>query len=349
MPISPNVLGECKILARDEDKRSLIVIADSLRQQLPLIHYFPGEAHRYTLGAMHILLTGASGFLGGVCAELLAQQKDVRVSTLRSGSAARPCPITLPGFDAPSSLSPDELGSILKDVEITHIIHVGALSSPEVCEREPERARAANVAFTEMLSRFAASNGIHLTTVSTDLVFDGKKAPSDGFSETEPPAPRSVYAQTKVAAEQATLVTSSHAVVRLALIYGHSPSESKGVLGWMERAFAECSPVALFEDEFRTPIHVRDAATAVIEISRRELQGIWHCGGPERISRVTFGHNVAAAFGFDASLIHPSTRASHTALPARPEDVSLCSDKLWSEMRRKPLSVEEALLRYDTR
>lgn len=161
------------------------------------------------------------------------------------------------------------------------------------------------------------------------------------------PCPRSVYSSSKLAAEKATLSDSSHAVVRVALLYGESPSQSKGFLGWMKRTFAEEKSLPLFEDEFRTPIHVLDAARAAFQIARSKARGIWHCGGPERLSRVQFGITVARAYGFDEMLILPTTRLSHTSLPPRPEDVSLKSQALWREIQFTPKPVEEALREYE--
>jgi dTDP-4-dehydrorhamnose reductase len=299
---------------------------------------------------MHVLLTGASGFFGSVCVELLAQQQDLHLYILRSGERSAELLVNkekAPTFVAPSSLSADDLATTLGHAPISHILHVGALASPEACEQEPQRAHTANVVFTEMLSNYANTVGAHLTTISTDLVFDGGRAPSHGFCEEDLPCPHSVYSNSKLAAEMATLCNSSHAVVRVALLYGEAPSQSKGFLGWMKRTFAEEKSLPLFEDEFRTPIHVLDAARAAFQIARSKARGIWHCGGPERLSRVQFGITVARAYGFDERLILPTTRLSHTSLPPRPEDVSLKSQALWREIQFTPKPVEEALREYE--
>ena len=292
---------------------------------------------------MHILVTGGAGFLGGACRDLLAQQTESEVSLLRSGRGPSISGSFHTCIEAPSLLNADELTQQIGARRITHIIHIGALSSPEACERHPESAHISNVRFTEMLADYAARVGAHLTTISTDLVFDGTKAPHDGLSEEHTPRPLSVYSQTKLSAEKVTLRSPLNTVVRVALLYGHSSSQSLGVLGWMERAFTEGTPLTLFSDEYRTPIHVMDAASAILDLSKRSLPGIWHCGGPARVSRVEFGTLVAKALGYDPSLIRPTSRLTISTGPARPEDVSLNSERLWTTLGWRPRGVAEAL------
>ena len=246
-------------------------------------------------------------------------------------------------IEAPSSLSTEDLAHALRSLTITHIIHVGALSSPEICEHEPERAYHSNVRFTEMLAEYSARVGAHLTTVSTDLVFDGAQAPENGLTERNEPSAISVYSRSKLSAEKATLRVTSNAVIRLSLLYGHTSSQSLGVLGWMEKAFKEGAPLTLFSDEYRTPVHVTDAAHAILALSERSLSGIWHCGGPARLSRVEFGTLIAKALTYDPSLIRSTSRLTITAPPARPEDVSLNSEKLWNTLGWAPRGVMEAL------
>lgn len=292
---------------------------------------------------MRVLVTGGSGFLGGACQDILAQRKDVRVFLLRSGHRTDYSNGAMTSVLAPSSLTADDLALHLEPLAITHILHLGALSSTERCERDPDEARRSNVTFTQMVANYAARVGAHLTTVSTDLVFDGARAAAGGFTEDDTAHPISVYGRSKLAAERATLQTPSNSIVRLALLFGCSPSPSKGVLGWMEKAFREGTPLSLFADEYRTPVHVVDAARALLAITEHRLSGLWHCGGPERLSRTEFGELVAKGLGYDTSLIHPVSRISTPSLPVRPEDVSLNSERLWSTLGERPRGVLEAL------
>jgi dTDP-4-dehydrorhamnose reductase len=194
-----------------------------------------------------------------------------------------------------------------------------------------------------MLGAVARRFQAHMVLASTDLVFEGAQAPQDGFDEYALPCPVSVYARTKRQAEKEVLENTGGAVVRLSLLYGHTLSASKGVLGWMEEALMQHRELVLFKDEFRTPIHLQDAARALISTCEHKLVGVWHCGGPERLSRVEFGRLVAQLGGFPAQTIREAHRSEIPSVPARPEDVSLNSTRLFSALGIAPSSPQTAL------
>jgi dTDP-4-dehydrorhamnose reductase len=295
---------------------------------------------------MHILITGAGGFLGSVTLHHALSLPGTTVTALRSGAQRTSLSLATNEIALDEALSLEHLAGALQKSPPSHILHIGALSSPEACEKDPVTAERSNVTTTKLLCEYANLIGAHITLVSTDLIFGGAKASAEGFKPEDPPCPSSVYSDSKLRAERLVLESSRGAVARVSLIYGHSPSPMKGVLGWIERSFRESTPVPLFYDEFRTPIHVNDATIALLSIAQLNLVGIWHCGGPDRLSRVEFGEKIAHALGYDATLIKPTTRQDPAIRPARPEDVSLDSRKLIQSTGRAPRDVTSALRTY---
>ncbi len=292
---------------------------------------------------MHVLLSGASGFLGSACVDLLKRFPEIELSVVRASRVDCVLPLGSRELLLADPADYHALRRLVGTRPPTHIIHVAGVSSAAVCERDPQLAQRGNVAFTDSLVRLAAECGAHIVSTSTDLVFDGATAWQGGFTEDAQPAPASVYSRSKYAAEQITLNHTRGCVVRCSLLYGHSLSASRGVLGWMEDALHAQEELILFEDEFRTPIHVADAARALLELSQRQQIGIWHCGGPDRLSRLEFGLTVAESLGYNPRVIRSATRADLPSLPARPEDVSLNSNRLWGLLNFPPKTVHEAL------
>ncbi len=292
---------------------------------------------------MRILLSGASGLLGSAVVQYLSHHSEIELTVVRSSRVECTLPLGSSEIFVEDVSKASTLEKELGWRPPTHILHLAALSSPAACENDPPRAHIANVAFTRMLGEVARRFHAHMLVTSTDLVFEGARAAEQGFDEYALPCPLSVYARTKRQAEREVLENFGGAVVRLSLLYGHTLSASTGVLGWIEAALREGRQLVLFKDEFRTPIHLHDAARALVTVCERGLTGVWHCGGPQRISRVDFGRLVARLGGFSAQPIREATRSEVDSVPLRAEDVSLNSSRLFSALGFVPQAPQAAL------
>jgi dTDP-4-dehydrorhamnose reductase len=185
------------------------------------------------------------------------------------------------------------------------------------------------------------ARSLRLVALSTDLVFGGDKA---FVREDDPPAPLSVYGRTKRAGEEAVLrELPAAAVARIALVYGRghgARATSSESVAWSLR---EGRPVTLFADEYRTPVDAGSVADAVARLLRRPGAGLYHLGGPERLSRLELGLRVAGVLGLDPSPIVASRQDEHRAPEARPKDVSLDSGRARRELGWEPRPVDEAI------
>ena len=132
------------------------------------------------------------------------------------------------------------------------VIHCAALSRSPECQANPALAHTLNVEVTALLAELAAN--IPLVFLSSDLVFDGR---TGNYDETAPVNPLSVYAETKVSAEQIILANPKHTVIRLSLNGGTSPAGDRGFNEQMRRAWQAGQTLRLFTDEFRSPIPAR--------------------------------------------------------------------------------------------
>lgn len=277
-----------------------------------------------------IALTGATGFLGSWIARRLLEGGEHEIISLTRRS--HPLYGATPGFSEVRLPGESrELVQALRSGKASSLIHAAAAASAELCERDSASAYSANVALTLALIEVCREARVRGVYVSTDLVFDGAvNPPDDGFDEQCPPAPRSVYARSKFQAECAAMA-AGWSVVRISLLYGPALGERSGPLGWMLRNFSCGSTVELFADEYRTPIYAPDAADALVAVAQSEGARLYHCGGPQRVSRVQFGTALAQACGFNASLIKPLMRDDRPASPPRPADVSLNSARLFRD------------------
>jgi dTDP-4-dehydrorhamnose reductase len=125
--------------------------------------------------------------------------------------------------------------------------------------------------------------GARLIHLSTDLVFDGEHGAP--YTEDDEPRPVMAYGQAKLEAEQ--LAARAHPdalIVRTSLLLG--PPDGP------QEALARRNDVQFFSDEIRTPIRVRDLATALLELAQLDVGGILHVAGPEALSRVELAERL---------------------------------------------------------
>ncbi len=287
---------------------------------------------------MKLALTGASGFLGSSFIENVLNSGGAVLSFARR---AHPLFTGRARFEevVKGSLSDErrELVSFKPDL----FVHCAAMSTPVACEKDPQIAWGSNCDLVQHYCLLSQEQNLFFVGISTDLVFDGALAPKGGFSEKDLRAPLSVYAKSKAAGEDIVLAYSNAAILRTSLLLGKPQGDVTGPLGWMVDAAIKGIPLELFKDEWRTAILVEDVIKAVLAVGDKKLSGLFHLGGGERLSRVELGEKLLCALGKPSSLIKSLYRKEKSAVPPRPEDVSLNSDKLWGALRLRPKAIFE--------
>ncbi len=266
-----------------------------------------------------ILITGASGFLGGHLVERLSTTEAVTAQYRNRRYADR-----FPNGTCLDLTRIDELQTRLDSLQPDVIVHTAAMSNLDRCEKEPDQARRINVLVPKVLAETAHNNGIRFIHLSSDMVFDGQKG---GYREGDPVAPLSVYGRTKVEAEDVVLDACDHAlVVRTALIYGRPALGGQSFSTWIEGRLQNHQTVPLYPDQFRSPIWVETLADLLIELIDRTVYGILHVGSSNRIDRYTFGQQLCRAGRYDSSLLRAVSMYARPATAPRPQDVSLNTD-----------------------
>jgi dTDP-4-dehydrorhamnose reductase len=289
-----------------------------------------------TGGPSTALVTGASGALGWVLGRMLADRLTV-IATYNTHAShpdgTRGVPLDLADIDA--------LGCLLETYRPQTIFHLAAVTDPDRCERDPETARVVNLEATKELAVWSAAAKAKLVFASTDLVFDGKKG---NYCEEDHANPLSVYGRTKLQAEQAVLeVCPGAAVIRGSLFYGLSGPAGRTFLSGLLDALASHEKTRLFTDQKRNPILLEDLAGAMIRVADLGLEGVFHAGGADVVTRYEFGRTVCAVFGFDESLLVPIGMADFHHDAPRPLDSTLDIKKITKAIGFEPTSMPKAM------
>ncbi len=206
------------------------------------------------------------------------------------------------------------------------IVHTAALSNPDVCETERMLALTLNTFATRELARITSLLGSKLIYLSSDLIFDGIKGM---YNEADQPAPMNYYAKTKYLGElETTNNCGNYVILRLSLVYGRSSGLNENSLEKMQRQVRQGQKLRLFTDQYRTPLYAGDVVVAIERIiADNSVKGLFHLGGPEKMSRFEFGQQFCKAFRFPLDLLVPTSLTEAKLLGRRPRDCSLDSRK----------------------
>jgi dTDP-4-dehydrorhamnose reductase len=152
------------------------------------------------------------------------------------------------------------------------VINCAAWTDVDGCERDEERAFAANAQGPENLARASYEINSVFVTISTDYVFDGTK---EGFyTERDQPNPRSVYGLAKLEGERLTQKTyPATIVVRSGFIFGRGGSNFLSTI--VERA-RRGEKIKAISDAYGTPTYSRDLAVRLREFAQLNHPGIFH-------------------------------------------------------------------------
>jgi len=285
---------------------------------------------------MRLLVTGASGLLGGELARRLAERHAVVAA---AHGAAVPAGLETTPLEL---VSPASIEGALARSRAEAVLHAAALADVDACEADPERALAVNVMASERLARACARAGLPLVLLSTDLVLPGDRPASD---ETARPAPLMGYGRGKRLAEEAVLGSGPLArVARVALVYGRGHGARATASESVAWALAAGRRVRLFTDQYRSPVDAASLTGPLERLLAGAGSGLYHLGGPERLSRFELGRRVALALGLPHEGLEPVRyEVAPPAGAQRPADVSLDSSRAAHELGFRPVSVAAAI------
>jgi dTDP-4-dehydrorhamnose reductase len=273
-----------------------------------------------------VALIGASGLLGRAVADELARRDDWRVvrtahQRVDKGSVALDLCDTVAVVDFVDRIAPDA------------IVVAAAERRPDICEREPARARALNVDAVRAIAGASRHHGAWVLSISTDYVFDGKAPP---YRCESPPSPLNRYGQSKLDGEHALLDTAElGCVLRLPLLFGP-------IANWQESAVTSLVPAILASAApnatpavmdawaIRYPTFTPDVASVIGQMLDHHARGKSICGitqwsGAEPMTKFDIATRLARALRVEA---HLAPQFEPSDATPRPRDCHLDSSRL---------------------
>ena len=260
-------------------------------------------------GGAPILISGASGTLGRAFA---------RVCALRN------LPCRLLSRREMDIGDPGSVARALDHYRPWALINASGYVRVDAAEHDVERCFRENAHGPAVLAAACASRGIHFTTFSSDMVFDGRRDGS--YIETDAVSPINVYGRSKAEAEQSVLGALPGAlVVRTSAFFGP----------WDQYNFVSIALDALERgDGFAAPFDLRMSPTYVPDLVHTCLNlvidgagGIWHLTNGDALSWLDLARRAAELATIDPALVvaRPASDCGHIA--PRPLNSALHSNR----------------------
>lgn len=262
------------------------------------------------LGQVRVLITGASGYLGGELRRQAAAAGHEVTGTAFSARdrGLRPLDIRDPGAVAEvlAQARPDAVVNAAYDKGSWAATAVGPGHLAACCTRA----------------------GVRLVHVSSDAVFSGDL---ESYDESCDPSPVSEYGAAKAAAEVVAAARCPEAaIVRTSWITGYGRSGTERLVAGL----AGGGSGALYTDDVKTPVHVADLAAALLELCASDVAGVLHVAGADAVSRYELGCLIAARDGLDPAALPAGSRADTGLKPSVVRlDVSRAARLLGTRLR----------------
>jgi dTDP-4-dehydrorhamnose reductase len=235
---------------------------------------------------------------------------------------------------------------IVQDDRPDTVINCAAWTDVDGCERDKDRAFAANARGPENLAAAAREVGSGLVTISTDYVFDGKKI---GFyTQRDDPNPESVYGMAKLEGERRAQLTYARTiVVRTGFVFGRGGTNFLSRI--IERARTREKLTAI-SDAYGTPTYAPDLAGRLRKLAQLDLPGIFHVVNTgDGVSFAEFARAALDAGGLSQtevesvemdSLKRPAPRPRNSRLKCLlSEAIGLAPLPFWKESIREFVSL----------
>lgn len=229
----------------------------------------------------------------------------------------------------------DPLAQLFDRLQFRSVLNCAGNCALRACELDPRLAWRTNVEGLINLLSIIVERDVRLVHNSVDLVYAGRT--DGGYTEQERTDPVTVYGKTMVAAEWLLADWMPQAcVLRISLPMGVSFNGHAGAIDWIQSRFRAGRPATLYFDEVRTPTYTDCLNRVFHRVLANDLAGLYHAGGPLRLSLYEIAQVINRVGGYDPKLLMGCPRIEAGPIPPRAGNVTLDSTVLDRELGGNP-------------
>lgn len=220
------------------------------------------------------------------------------------------------------------MAQALDTVRPKAVINAAAYTFVDKAESEPAASFAVNRDGPEALAQLCAARGIVPLHVSTDMVFDGRKA--GAYVPGDTPAPLGVYGQSKLQGERAVAqACPQHLIVRVSWVFSEYAHNFVRTMLTLAQTREE---VTVVNDQTGHPTYCPDLAAGLLAMADAAVEpgfagwGTYHLAGTEATDRASMAEAIfteSRALGGPVALVKGVPTSDYPTPAIRPLNARL--------------------------
>jgi len=233
-----------------------------------------------------------------------------------------------------------QVEQVLREKLPEWIVLSAAYTDVDGCESNPDLAFAVNRDGAVNIAAAAKMIGARLLFLSSDYVFDGKK--STPYETGDARNPQSVYGRTKAEAEVKLLeLMPECCIARTSWLFG---AGGKCFPDTILKLAASRPALDVVNDQRGCPTHTVDLARAIIQLCRKNAEGIVHVNNAGNCTWFEFAQEIVRSAGLNTDVRPVSSEKM--ARPAPRPAYSVLSPASLNNLGIEMPSWHDALQRY---
>jgi dTDP-4-dehydrorhamnose reductase len=252
---------------------------------------------------MKVFLAGVGGMLGEALYRVLRTEHELFCTDLEKRAA------WLVQSDFRDF---EDYESKVSAFEPSILMHIGAHTSLEYCERNADDAYRTNTLSVEHAATLAQAHGIPLVYISTAGIFDGKK---NSYDDWDQPGPIGVYGRSKYLGE--VLVQSrvdQHFIFRAGWMMGGGPElDKKFINKMMKQLAAGAKTLNVVDDKLGTPTYTVDFARNLNAVVKTQYYGLYNMVCDGHTGRLEVAQELVKLLGLNGEVEVRAVSSEHFA------------------------------------
>jgi dTDP-4-dehydrorhamnose reductase len=213
---------------------------------------------------------------------------------------------------------------------------LAAISSPDVCRDEYEKAKEVNVLGTSILIQRIIAFGARVVFFSSDTIYGER---DDEFDETAASNPAGEYAKMKSLVERRFSGNASFKAIRLSYVFSREDKFTRYLADCVERH----EEADLFHPFYRSIVHRDDVIEGLLALAMcwdEVPEQFINFGGPQVVSRIDFAECLREVYFHD--MHYKVTKPDADFFKNRPRVIAMTSPVFTRLLGRSSRSLCEA-------